>query len=214
MTWKTLPPPRLDGSLIAQAPITVSAGRTKNGQSAQSARRRLYVTLRPHLLPPAAQWAESSAQVTVQLGEGDHAGLLRVARGGDHRVGQSGGKFKMPVLSVMTDDLAVPSVCPQTVVKFTADADAIIITLPQWAGGAGIEQPAPLAAAPKLATPAAPPPARDSEEPEEATFAEIKAWAERRGVHYNGTNIGVVNKVRRQGGWPNYIQVAKKVRAA
>ena len=61
-------------------------------------------------------------------------------------------------------------------------------------------RPAPIAA------PAAPP----SNEPEEATYAEIAAWARRWGggvLTYNGTNIGAVNKLRRQRNEPNFIQI-------
>ena len=223
MSWLDLLPPRIDPSRMMLAAITVSAG-GKTPQARAGLKRRLYVTLRPNLLPDAAKWVAPDMPVTAQLGRGEHAGCLRIARGGLFRIGRSGGTARQPMLSLPIGDQLEPGAWPPTIVTFTADADALVITLPPWAGGPQHMEPMPLAAPPaakaapkppklatasapptKEATPASPPPI--PEEPAEATFEEIRKWAKRFGITYDGSNIGAVNRKRRECGYSNFVQI-------
>ena len=70
-------------------------------------------------------------------------------------------------------------------------------------------QPPPVAPATGPAAVAAPPASTDYGVTE-ATFAEIRRWALRYAVDFNGTNIGAVNKLRKQCKLPNFVQVASQ----
>jgi hypothetical protein len=82
-------------------------------------------------------------------------------------------------------------------------------------------KPAPRPAPPKLATREPPPPPATPAQlraedmaPVPATLDEIRTWARRFGIRYDGSNADAVNKERRRLGLPPLVQVEAKGRAA
>ena len=148
MSWVNVPRTRPSP---LKAPPAVVLSVSKSGKNVQ----RVFLTVRPDLLPELGWWRHHQ-QVGVQLGEGEHAGRLRITEGGVHRIaGPMGpqvkqGKPNAPTLQVKLDGLPEAGVL-RRVVAWELLGGSLIVTLP-WAGVTGCAKPA------KTAPPAAKPP--------------------------------------------------------
>lgn len=215
MSWESLPArQRGPESVLQKTPVTCSSGQFLIGKVMFS---RLYITLRPALLGDGAGWIVPGAHVDILVGRAEHAGKLRIIKDGPHWFGKSGGKVQQPVLSLSNFAGLVPGRHMPEPVEIALGAGYLVLTLPDWACQQAAEAPeAPpptprqIAAAIEAPKPPAPLAATNKDNPVEATVSEITVWAKRYAIYYNGGNIGVVNKKRRELNLPNFVQVASK----
>ena len=193
---------------LKAAPVSVS------GSDSAMMGRRLHITVRPELLGACAAWIAPDAQVEIQIGQAEHAGLLRLTSNGPFRFRKTGGACNQPSLALTGFPGISPGKHLREPVEFTAGDGFLVLTLPAWAcqsatAPATDPPPPPRPAEIRAAMKSPTPPAR-TDGPDEATYAEIAAWAKRFGIPFNGSNIGAVNKQRRASGLPNFVQIATK----
>lgn len=130
----------------------VIVGVTKKGRFKQ----RLVVTVRTDLIENPPLFWKLGAFVTVQIGAGEHAGLLRILPDGHHKVTRL-GRIKAGVATLMfplPDFIKTPGE-EMTPVDFCSTEDWLEIILPNWAKPkAVIPQPVvPIASAAPPAVP-------------------------------------------------------------
>ena len=155
MSWVELP--QLDCAPAKLAsPVTVRA--SKPGRY----RPRLTVTVRPSCLPGLSWWTHE-AMVHVQIGQGEHAGRLRIAPGdnshGNRRLsgmtgrGTVAGKPTPAALTITTFPGLPSSGYGPEEPAWELLGDALIVTLP-WADAKGAVKAPPSPQAPALKPPA------------------------------------------------------------
>jgi hypothetical protein len=169
----------------------------------------------------APEWFDNGKPVSVQIGRGEHAGSLRIAKGGSTVVLPRKTTSKGTTRVLIRAWPSVPGPTPPIHCQHTIDGDAVIITLP-WAAQLkpglspaaqlqSVTQPerptAPTAApAPKpmLATPAAAKPVIDgiiatSGAPVVTTKSTILHWGWDRGIGVGSTelDLSAINAKRR-----------------
>lgn len=86
MTWTEVPSVPLAASKKADEPVTASI--TPAGGRY---RQRFMLVVRPALVADGLSWWKVGAFVSVHVGAGEHAGMLRVTPGGPHRLVAPGG---------------------------------------------------------------------------------------------------------------------------
>lgn len=138
MTWTDLAPPPTAAGATTKAVVTVRAGKMgRNGPL------RLTLTVRTRLLEKPPFWFAQGAGVKVQIGHGEHAGMIRITPGRGYVVQERGQGIKSPGVR-----LPIPAHIkeshPATRCKFDYGDDWIEVTLPGWACA-----PSPPPAAPK-----------------------------------------------------------------
>lgn len=130
MTWTPFTPPA--SATIGKAPpppVSMSATEGKGNH-----KPRIYLSVRA---PSAAEigWWTAGAAVSVAIGDGEHAGMMRVTPGGLFALRSSGGKDpkKAAVLLVLP---LLPGVVrglqPSTGVQWDYAEDWLEVTLPTW----------------------------------------------------------------------------------
>jgi hypothetical protein len=140
------------------APVTMSAS-APGGRSGQ----RIFIAVRPSLIDGLTWW-QHDAHVSLQLGAGEHAGLLRVqpARTG-FRVRFPNGPSKTAEVPILLISFPTPSDLPRlgrqppAAVEFDYGDDWLEVTLPAWARPAEeTPKPTPIAVAPIMTPPPKP----------------------------------------------------------
>lgn len=117
-----------NGALLSAVTMSVSAGAGKMA-------RRISISLRPSALQ-GVSWLRAGAKTRLLLGEGEHAGLLRVQGGGDRPAVKTAAS---EVLMISSPELlgrfpALPAgAIERTPCTARVLADAIEIELPAWA---------------------------------------------------------------------------------
>ncbi len=156
MTWQDLPPPR--SQAIHRSPLQIScragAGRTNCKE------RRVTLAFRTEFMGDECAWIVPGARVTVMLGVGEHAGMIRIQRDpqGKHRLNGSGGRpgsdKRRPVLVLRGYGWIPDETRRPRSVDHDTGAGWIEVSLPEWARIPGArQQPAAPAPAPRAAAP-------------------------------------------------------------
>ena len=211
--WLTLPP-----TPPANAKGTVKPAARLSVAPLSHRLRRLSLTIWPDRLARPVPWLKIGAPVRVDVGTGALAGLLRVTpapggeasadlRGGGNRIG-TGLVLRLPQLVKL---LLLPDEGRQANLIPEVDADALDFRLPDWAKlkPSLLTAEARAAQAPKAA-PSAPVKAAMTvatgmlPAPQDATWAEVAAWAAHVGVPFDGDMLPV-NRAREKRGLPRLI---------
>lgn len=134
MTWETVE--RRAVRKIVQPGVTVSAGIV-----GRTPHQQIIVCVRH---PP--EWFTGRVLVTLQVGSGDHAGMLRIVPGGtplraittiDMRNSGRNRRIASTQIRVGAWDAVQPGAHRATECRFNFSDDEIVIWLPEWAGGTG-----------------------------------------------------------------------------
>lgn len=181
----------------------------------------------------APEWARCGDGLSVEIGDGKHAGQLRLARGGSYGLPYREKKGMPRVRLFITQFPGVPKPpIAAMLCYYETDGESVVITLPKWAGSVA-EKPQPAApddrpkladivraaaaksaAAPKppprpIVTPLAARPAVQSlshasgQEIVETAYA-IR-WGAERGIPGPKLDLSRVNAKRRQLGLPSFV---------
>ena len=134
MTWNVLIPQQAPRGNPLAPGVTLRAKLTKAGAQAS-------INIRPtvHTQLP---WLQPGRMVTVALGAGDNAGMIRLTPGGAFPVGRCGGRPEVPAdaltLSIwLATLLALPAKAqPPTALEHDFGDDWLEATLPDWARAA------------------------------------------------------------------------------
>jgi len=137
MSWHPIVPVSMKRNMAVDVPVAISVvggGRYKRAVSIQ---------VRPTMLPGFG-WFAPASKVAIAIGSADHAGQLRITRGGPFKLRKSGGAGAhkgsvAPLLTLLNSaDLAERLEIPpgkhrRTAVLFTAGDGYLDIHLPAWA---------------------------------------------------------------------------------
>ena len=136
MSWKPLPPMPRSASSLGKLAVTL-AGTLGSGRS----RARMMLVVRPAaLVGPVVgtPWLRPGARITILLGEGAHAGLLRVERAaedGPYGWHVPGGKHQRIALGVFLPwpEGVAPAKHLATPMEYELGVSHLQVTLPGWA---------------------------------------------------------------------------------
>ena len=221
MSWMAIQQTSRLNAVTGDAIVTMSV--SKPGRLVQ----RIYLTVNPRLLPEGKlSWWTYSRPVNVELGQGEHAGRLRLTDQGQFRImAPTGRRAKEKPNSPTLQISGVPGMPPEGLGRHTVAweiaGDALIVTLP-WSDAKGMAKadPAPRAVgAPSSALPVPAPAAPRPQTPTatatalpakpgatlaavELPYAEIQQWAIAHGVGTatHGFDLAQVNGLRFEAG--------------
>ena len=125
MSWENVVP-NVGASTKSVGAVVVTASGPITGRF----RPRLSIVVRPALIGEEAAWFVPGARYALELGAGEHAGMVRLRRDGAHVVG-SVGKDRLPMVQIIGYDWV--SLAPKMSAACDHDSGAgwIEITLPE-----------------------------------------------------------------------------------
>lgn len=124
MSWKPLQP--IKAPKGEPSPVTVTINRA-DGRFA----RRMVITVRPELLQ-GADWCKGGAYVGVAVGLAEHAGRYRLQPGGPWKFRKASGRTVALSLAVPAPAWSPKDGCRQVPCPYQVEADALVLTLPDW----------------------------------------------------------------------------------
>lgn len=144
MSWSPVPVPvsRNKATAVARSAATVSMRHATNNAANAVITWRMAVILRPGMLGNQ-DWLKPGARVDVQRGFAEHAGKLRISKGGDHVLRSCAGGIRHGQKVPLIPQLLIDPI-PGTELK-TRRSEAVVATygdgwveveLPEWAGAA------------------------------------------------------------------------------
>lgn len=135
MTWSSLPTGGSDRHAARAARrVAVSIGATQRTAKSYPG---LIVVLRPYLMDTPPVWLRAGERVDIQIGAGEHAGLLRIVPGARFAVGRT--PMNAPGKPVLQLRIPTPALAdlgtklPLAPVKFDHADRWLDLTLPEWA---------------------------------------------------------------------------------
>ncbi len=134
MTWVPLKPPTKRVADDKRPAVTLRVSK-----SADPARQKASLTVRPHLLAGGLDWWVPRSAVTVCVGTGEHAGQLRITPGGEwhlsRHIGRNAhtGVLNPPILCIKDLPGMAQAAAGPVEVEFDYSDEWLEVTLPAWA---------------------------------------------------------------------------------
>jgi hypothetical protein len=133
MSWVDVVPLQPKNKEARNAAVTVSLTNRSTKHRAADAPRWLFITVRPHLLDGGLPFWTLGAPMHVRIGEGEHAGQMRIDPGGPHRITRLGGRLAPCTLSLAAPAWIQPGTHAPEPVEHDWNDGWLELKLPAWA---------------------------------------------------------------------------------